>query len=226
MVTRLLIGLLFCCGGWNLIGSPASDLSLPSQEARDAAAKVLRSTYTPASRTNWEAVVSGITNGMTKTTVLELLSPFKVTPQGGPGGGGSYSESYRLDDAWILICRYRNKGDVLLERTLSPSLRHIWVAPPADYTGIWVTYYVNGQKSHEIHYDAGKYQGEFIAYNPDGSKCYVQHFDHQVAEGTDTGYFASGRTSYQGIYKAGKPVGTWTWYNEDGSKKSTKDYSK
>jgi hypothetical protein len=161
---------------------------------------------------------------MTKTNVLELLSPFKVTPQGGFVSGSSSSESYRLDDAWVLTCGFR--GSVLFERTLSSSLRYVWVAPSTNFTGTWVTYYVNGQRSHEIHYDDGKYHGEFVAYNPDGSKCYVQHYDHNVAEGADTGYYPSGHISYQGLYRAGKQVGTWIWYNEDGSTKSTEDYSK
>lgn len=226
MTTRLLIVLLVCCWRASLTGSPADDLSSPSQGVRDAAAKILRSTYTAPPRTNWEAVLNTITNGMTKTNLLELLSPYHVTAEWGNGTGGSHSQNYRLDDAWILTCWFRNKGDVLLERTLSPSLRYVWVAPPTNFAGIWITYFVNGQKSHGIHYDNGKYHGEFIAYSPDGSKCYVQHYDHHVGEGADTGYFASGRTNYHGVYKGGKQVGIWIWYNEDGSVKSTKDYSK
>ena len=226
MITRLLIVFLICCWRSSLIGSPADDLSSPSQQVRDAAAKILRASYTVPSRTNWEAVVGSITNGMTKTNLLELLLPYHVTAQMGMGSGDSHSQTYRLDDAWILICWFRNEGDILFERTLSASLRYVWVAPPTNFSGIWITYFVNGQKSHEIHYGAGKYYGEFIAYNPDGSKCYVQHYDHHVAEGADTGYFASGRTNYHGVYKSGKQVGTWIWYNEDGSVKSTQDYSK
>jgi hypothetical protein len=226
MTTRLLILLLICCWRTSLIGSPADDLGSPSQEVRDAAAKILSSRYTAPSRTNWEAVVNSITNGMTKTNLLELLSPYHVTPMWGMGSGGSHSQSYRLDDAWMLTCWFRNQGDILFDRTLSPSLRNVWVAPATNFSGIWITYFVNGQKSHEIHYDDGKYHGEFIAYSPDGSKCYVQHYDHHVGEGADTGYFTSGRTNYHGVYKGGKQVGTWTWYNEDGSVKSTKDYSK
>lgn len=226
ITTRFLVAILICCWSDSLTGSPASDLSSPSQELRDTAAKILRDSFVAPSRTNWESVVNAISNGMTKATVVKLLSPYKVTAQRGIGSGGSYSESYRLDDGWVLLCWFRNQGDVLFERTLSPSLRYVWVAPSTNFTGTWVTYYVNGQKSHEIQHDDGKYHGEFIAYNPDGSKCYVQHFDHHVAEGADTGYYASGRIKYQGVYQTGKQVGTWVWYNEDGSTNSTKEYTK
>ena len=226
MTTRLLILLLICCWRSSVIGSPADDLGSPSQGVRDAAAKVLRSSYIAPPRANWEAVVDSITDGMTKTKLLELLAPYHVTTLGGFGSGSSHSQTYRLDDAWILVCGFRNQGDVLYSRTLSPSLRSVWVAPPSNFTGIWITYFVNGEKSHEIHYDDGKYHGEFIAYSPDGSKSVVQHYDHHISEGADTGYYPSGRTKYEGVYKAGKMVGTWIWYKEDGSVESTKECSK
>jgi hypothetical protein len=226
MTPRILTILLICCWGTGLAGSPASDLSSPSQEMRDAAAKILRQNYTAPSRTNWESVVSSITNGMTETSVLEFLSPFKVTPEIGFGSGGTHTRYYRLDDAWVLTCWFRNQGDVLFERMLSLDLRYVSVAPPTNFTGTWVTYFVNGQKSHEIHYDNGKRHGEFIAYYPEGSKCYIEHFNHHILEGEDTGYYPSGRINYRGVHKAGKQAGTWIWYNEDGLTNSTKDYSK
>jgi hypothetical protein len=193
---------------------------------RDAAARILRATYTAPSRTNWEALVNSITNGMTKANMLELLSPYHATPLWGDASGGSHSQAYRLDDAWILVCWFRNQDGILLDRKLSSNFRYVWVAPSTNFSGIWITYFVDGQKSHEIHYEGGKYHGEVISYNPDGTKGVVQHYDHHIAEGADTGFFPSGRTNYQGIYNLGKQVGTWTWYNEDGSMKSTKDYSK
>ena len=226
MTTRLLITLLVCCRASSLLGSPADDLSSPHQQVRDAAAKFLLATYTAPSRTKWEPVVDSITSGMTKTNLLKLLAPHHVTELWGNGSGDSHSQAYRLDDAWILVCSFRNQGEVLIERTLSPSVRNIWVAPPKNFAGIWITYFVNGQMSHEIHYDDGKYHGEFISYAPDGTKCYVQHYDHHVAEGADTGYFASGRIKYHGLYKGGKQVGIWSWYDEDGSVKSMQNHSK
>jgi hypothetical protein len=170
-------------------------------------------------------LVNSITNGTTMTNLLELLSPYHVK------GGYTYfpdtlaqNKAYRLDDEWIVVCWFR--GDILAGRTLDLSLRIVWVDPPTNFSGIWITYFVNGQKSHEIHYKSGKCHGEWVTYHPDGSKRSVQNYDHQIAEGADTGLFPSGRTNWRGIYKRGKQVGTWTWYNEDGSVKSTYVYSK
>jgi hypothetical protein len=92
----------------------------------------------------------------------------------------------------IGTCRFRAQGDVLLDWTLSPSLRDDWVAPSTNFAGTSVTCYVNGQKSRQVQYENGKHHGEFIAFNSDGSKSFVQHYEHQVAEGTDTGYYPSG----------------------------------
>jgi len=168
--------------------------------------------------------------GMTKTNLMELLAPYKIADRGGFGGGGTFSVMYQLDDAWMMTCWFHNKSDyikdeILIDWDLSPNLRQVWVAPPTNFTGTWVTYYVNGQRSHEIHYAAGKYHGEFTAFNPEGKKSHVRHYDHHTIFGESVGYFPSGRIRYRGIHKAGKQVGTWIWYNEDGSTNSVKDYS-
>jgi hypothetical protein len=225
MPTRILLVILVYCWRTCLIASPASDLGSPSQQVRDSAAEVLKISYTAPARTNWDSVVAAITNGITKSNLLTILAPFKVTARLGFGSGGTRSEYYRLDDAWLLVCWFRNEAEVLFERKLEPSLRSVWVAPPPDFTGTWVTYHVNGQKSHEIGYEAGKYHGQFIAYNPDGSKCYVQHFEHGVCEGVDTGYYPSGRVKYRVVHKAGKQVGTWVWYTESGATNSVRNFS-
>ena len=133
---------------------------------------------------------------------------------------------YRLDDAWALSCWFSAKGGVLSERKLELSLRSVWVEPPTNFTGTWVTYHVNGQTDCQINYDKGKWHGEFVSYYTNGSKAVVRHYDHGVIEGAETGYYRSGRTNYRGFYKAGTQVGAWIRYNEDGTTNSTKDYSK
>jgi hypothetical protein len=224
MTRRLLLVCLSYCWGGTLVGSPASDLGSPSQEVRDAAAKVLRANYALPSRTNWEFVVSVVTNGMSDTEVLKLLSPLKVEPDEG-GVNAAYILSYRLDDAWLLNCWFSKKGGVLSERKLEQSFRSVWVEPPTNFTGMWVTYHPNGQTNCQIDYDKGKWHGAFISYYTNGSKAVVQHYDHGVIEGAETGYYPSGRSNYRGFYKAGMHVGAWIWYNEDGTTNLIKDYS-
>ena len=142
----------------------------------------------------------------------------------GAGSGQSHSESYRLDDEWILICYFHNEGDILIDRTLTPSIRQVGIKPPESFTGQWVLYFINGTKSDEISMKDGHYFGEFIAYHSNGAKACVQYYTDHVADGTDTGYHRSGKIAYTGQYKQGKQVETWTWFDESGKISSTRVY--
>jgi hypothetical protein len=138
---------------------------------------------------------------------------------------GAALESYRLDDAWLLRCSYQEFGssDVLLSHELIESLRYVWIEPPAGFTGVWTTYFVNGQRSHEIQYRDGQHFGTFTSFYSNGSKAVVQHYGAEGADGEGTGYFPSGALNYKARYSKGTPTGTWVWYNEDGSVRSTRE---
>jgi len=204
--------------------SPHDDLESPTQDTRDRAAAELRSTFRSTPMSKWSPTIDKIKKGQSKKEIRELLSPFHMTEEGGHGSGQSHSESYRLDNEWVLICWFQNAGDILIDRKLTQSLKNIWTPPPKNYTGVWVVYFVNGQKCHQINYQDGHYFGEFISYNPDGSKSYVQHYIANGADGEDTGYYPSGKIAYRAQYKDGKPVGTWTWYDEAGKITSTQEH--
>jgi len=210
--------------GCNLIASPIDDLASPSQETRDAAAKILRATYTPSSRTNWDSLIASIKIGDNKTNVIEMLRRLKIKGGGGAGTGTYESRLFQLDDSWQL--ELASEGDHVVGCKLREQMRDLWVLPPTNFTGVWTIYWVNGQRTAEIHVKDGKNFGEFTGFYSDGKKAYVQHFDEQGVNGEDTGFFRSGKINYHGQYKAGTQIGTWIWYNEDGSTNSIKDFSK
>ena len=59
----------------------------------------------------------------------------------------------RLDDYWRATRQLVDAGREKLREAppaLSRSVRPVWVQPPADYTGPWATWFVNGQKSRQI----------------------------------------------------------------------------
>jgi hypothetical protein len=202
--------------------TPRDDLHSPSQQVRDAAATQLRASFVAPARSRWQPVVAALNPGDSRDTVLHLLAPYDVTMEGRVGGGGSSTETYRLDDSWVLTCSY-GRSDELFRTELHEHLRHVWVAPPADFSGVWTTYFVNGRRSQEIHYRNGQHFGTFISFFSNGSKAVVQHNGAEGAEGAQTGYFPSGALSYEGRYSKGKETGTWVWYNEDGSVRSTRE---
>jgi len=180
---------------------PREDLASSDQAKRDAAAEKLRATWKPAPRTKWKKVAT-IKKGMTKPAILARLKPYKWTPGIGASGGGSTQESYQLDDSWVLIVWYNDRVTPMtaFKHELAENMVNIWVEPPKTFTGVWSTYFPNGQKSHVMTYKDGVHDGEEI------------------------GFFKSGKVTHRGSYAAGKQVGTWTWYKEDGTVGSTQKY--
>jgi len=209
--------------GWSL---PQDDLASGDQATRDAAAKTLRITYEPIPRGKWEPLLEKIKPGMSKDAFAELLSSYHAQSEGGDSSGGSTTGSYRLDDQWLLVYYSDDRANKITGATLKEDMRNVWVEPPKKFTGTWITYFVNGQKSHEIEYKDGIYFGEFIAYHGNGTKLYVQHYDSSGCNGDDTGYFPSGKVMYQGHYKNGNQAGIWTWFKENGSVATTQDHTK
>lgn len=218
----ILVGCLFVARAG---AAPVDDLRSPAQQVRDSAAALLRATFVPSPRSRWEHVVAAINPGDSSDTILQLLQPYHVTREMGSSSGQSFGESYRLDDLWLLRCSFRRleSGDALLQHELIERMRYEWVEPPADFTGMWITYFVNGQRSHEIQYRNGQYFGTFTSFYSNGSKAVVQHYGAEGADGEDTGYFPSGALNYKARHSKGKPTGTWVWYNEDGSVRSTRE---
>jgi hypothetical protein len=138
---------------------------------------------------------------------------------------------YGLDDRWVLECSFTNNrsgvsNSGLAQVALREQLRNVWVEPPTNFTGVWRTYWVNGQPSHEFHYKDGHPEGVLTTFRPDGSKTGVSPLRNGVPDGEETVFYPSGKIRYKGTYSAGSPVGTWVWYKEDGSVESKQDHTK
>ena len=216
------------------------DLSDRSNDVRADAAAALRQALAadPAAAPNchdkdyWERRVAEAKPGLTLKDALNILLPDLTDKQRqqaaemGMGTGPSSFTMYRLDDYWRAELRTSNAAPEMLLQPpkLERSTRQIWVEPPAKYTGTWGTWYVNGQKAHEIQYANGKYDGTFTSFNDDGSRCFEQHYKKNVIEGADTGWYRSGAKSYEGQHKAGRQVGTWRWFSEDGRVTSIQEH--
>ena len=72
------------------------------------------------------------------------------------------------------------------------SVRRVWVVPPAQYTGVWVTWYVNGQKEHEVQYRSGKIDGTYTTFYDNGAKEYERHL-MDIHHGGETGWHRNGK---------------------------------
>lgn len=199
-------------------------LASPSQVERDDAARQLREVFEPTPRSRWEGFVAELKPGLAKKELQAKLKPEFRESQGGIGTGQQHMEDYRLDNTWQLRCWFHNEGDSLREAALHERIRSVWVNPPPEFTGEWVTYFVNGQVSHRIDYESGEYRGTFVSNHSNGQKSVVQHYGPSGVDGEDTGFFPSGKVMYRAFYSQGKPVGVWTWYNEQGEVTTTRNH--
>jgi hypothetical protein len=222
-ISRRAVGalLVFIAFLGSLRAAPLDDLASPSQEGRDAAAKVLRETYVAPPVDRFKGLLDSVKIGERRSQLLQQLRPFNVPLELPPQQEGASLTTYRLDDRWVLQCVFLN--EVLRDRSLLEDVRDVSVEPPAKYTGVWTTYYVNGQPCREIHYNYGAYSGTVTSYHPDGSKSRIENFGPRGHEGEEIGYFPSGAVAYRGNYEAGSKVGKWTWYNEDGTVRSVQE---
>jgi hypothetical protein len=160
--------------------------------------------------------------------ILPELSPAerKKTNEGQDWSGGTGVGSYLLDDYWQAMLQLKNfdKPQLIETPKLVPYVRVAWIKPADNFTGLWVTWHVNGQKAHEDEYRGGKYDGTSLAFYNDGSKAYQQHYKQHICIGAETGWFRSGEKAYEGQYKDGKQDGTWRHWYENGQLASETNY--
>ena len=135
--------------------SATADLASPSQEVRDAAAKRIRASFAPPPRATWEPLLASIEEGDSRASVMERLRPYDVTPGPGGSGGGGRTESYQLDALWVLECGFVEADDTVIDCDLVTQTRWVWVEPPKGFTGVWTTYYEDGEVFQEAHYQDG-----------------------------------------------------------------------
>lgn len=206
-------------------------LSSPSQQTRDTAARQLRDIYVPPTRERWDQLLSKIKPGDAKKEILRQFGTDESKVQEGRGTGPYHMETYRLDDRWLLSGWFYNvgntvghEGNTLKEAKLADRMREVLVAPADDFTGVWTNYFVNGQRCRAANYKDGRFDGLFTAFHSDGAKAFIQHYVAGVIEGKGIGYFPTGEVSYRAFYAAGKPTGVWTWYEKDGSIRTQHDH--
>ncbi len=89
--------------------------------------------------------------------------------------------------------------------------------------GYWVTYYANGHKRSEGHYNAGKKEGLWLQYHKNGNKAIEATFRDGKHEGEYIGYNENGNLGMRGSYPKhvgksydGKKEGAFYYYEEDG----------
>jgi len=78
--------------------------------------------------------------------------------------------------------------------------------------GIKTTYYPNGTKTEEIHYQNGLKQGENNYYSPEGVLLKKLQYVDDKLSGEALYYDANGTVTIKGYYKNGKKHGRWQYF--------------
>jgi hypothetical protein len=139
-------------------GNPRTDLESSSEQVREDAAAILRSRpFLASPRDKWNEVMASLQPGLTKSEVMDILTPFHPQGLGGKGNFAGEFENYQLDDAWIIGLHYTHSGGgILIDTSLHPRIR---LVPPKQrpdhYSGRWTTFYADGQPAYETDYDNG-----------------------------------------------------------------------
>jgi len=209
----------------------------PSNDVRAAAAKALREIVAKygngtsnirerdAGEARWMEKVKQVKPGMAKAEVQRILPPFPESPENsGSGTGDSHNTSHRLDPHWIVTVQYRNPDKVIEQPELKRLELRFYVTPPPNYTGTWLAWYINGQKSHEIEFKDGKYDGVFTSFYDNDQKLYEQHYTKGVCDGADIGWYRDGKKMYVGRYRNGKQDGQWIHWYPNGQKQHESNY--
>jgi RNA polymerase sigma factor (sigma-70 family) len=172
----------------------------------------------------WQKKVDQVKPGMTKAEVQKILPPFPESDGFEHGSGDSHIVNYRIDYHWTVTVSYRNPDRVIERPTLTKRALPVPVTPPANFTGTWINWHVNGQPGHEIHYQDGQYHGAFTSFHDNGAKHVEQHYTRNEAHGADTGWYSNGKMSYTGQYRNGKQDGKWIHWYPNGKKQSESNY--
>ncbi|MEI8289643.1 MAG: toxin-antitoxin system YwqK family antitoxin [Verrucomicrobiota bacterium] len=208
---------------------PTTDLASPSQEVRDAAAKILRSKAKQSMKVKWFFLVHRIKAGQTPDELLKFVRAYNPDAESEPSGGlqggfrGSYY-AYHLDGYWALECHFSEQGN-LDEWKLTPRWRYYFVRPATNFTGAWINYYANGQKFTVDFFHNGQRHRECLTYFPDSMKSSVENYDDGKANGMMTRYFPSGQIQSQTLYSNHAKVGEAVRFYTNGCPERREYYS-
>lgn len=148
----------------------------------------------------------------------------------------------RYDDQIDVVC----SGGIHYFKTLMTA--YYYRPPPARYTGKWMMWHDNGEKSYVGWLDGGKELGRWIGWYSDGTEKYQGEYykglrsgvwrewhsngqkksECDYIDGQPFGlyiaWFSDGKKSSEGSYKDGLKTGTWHEWYESGNKKCETDY--
>jgi hypothetical protein len=91
------------------------------------------------------------------------------------------------------------------------------VPPDSAYTGTYVDRYPNGIVKFSGYFRFGKRHGQWMSFFPNGEKWSEMHYDKGQREGPNMVYYKNNRLLYAGMYKHDLQDSIWEYYDSTGA---------
>jgi hypothetical protein len=197
------------------------------QDVRDAAAIEIRKLIVEDAaaagdpgEAHWKGKLAQVKPGMSEAAFLAATG---AKSEGTNSSGRSSSTNFRLDDYWTVVAHFDLPDSLRKVEPLTRHARSLWVSPPKNFTGRWITYYVNGVVDNDIQYRNGTYE-RFATYYDNGQLVHVEVYVNGKVEGPQISYHPDGSKAYEGQSSKGKSVGRWVHWYANGKKQSESTY--
>ncbi len=199
----------------------------PQQGVRDAAAEFIRQSLArdPAASGDpgeafWQRALAAVPRGATPAEVEKALG---AATEAEMPGGKARPKHYRLDDFWTVLAYFDSPGGLRSFAPPSRQARRVSVAAPENYSGRWVTYYVNGVVDREIDCRAGRHE-RIATRHDNGQLQSEQRFVDGKADGRAVGYYPDGKKMSEVEYAGGEMAGRWVNWYPNGNKQAESTY--
>lgn len=94
----------------------------------------------------------------------------------------------------------------------------------ATWSGVWMAYYYNGVKKHEVMFKDGKKEGLHTSWHENGIKQSEKNFKNGKEDGQYQKWYENGVKEEQVMYKDGLMNGIYTSWYDFGDKKTEQNY--
>lgn len=88
--------------------------------------------------------------------------------------------------------------------------------PDSEYTGSYTDKYPGGIVKFKGQFRFGQKHGHWLSFYPNGLKWSEMHYDKGLRHGPNVTYFEGGNIRYSGFYKLDKKDSVWCYYDSTG----------
>ena len=89
--------------------------------------------------------------------------------------------------------------------------------PDSSYTGEYIDKYATGIVKYRGFFRFGRRHGQWMSFYPNGARWSEMHYDKGLREGPNMAYFENGKMRYEGFYRNDKQDSIWNFFDSTGA---------